>query len=117
MKFLIDAQLPRRLGRRLAELGHDVLHTLDLPEQNRTADHDLTALAMSDDRIVVTKDRDFVDSFILRRQPPQLLWVTTGNVTNQELLDRFEQQLPQLAAAFAQGSFVELSLRLLIVHE
>jgi predicted nuclease of predicted toxin-antitoxin system len=31
MKFLVDAQLPRRLARFLAEQGHDVLHTRELP--------------------------------------------------------------------------------------
>jgi predicted nuclease of predicted toxin-antitoxin system len=31
MKFLVDAQLPRRLTYRLREAGHDALHTLDLP--------------------------------------------------------------------------------------
>jgi predicted nuclease of predicted toxin-antitoxin system len=30
MKFVVDAQLPRRLARELAAAGHDVMHTLDL---------------------------------------------------------------------------------------
>ncbi|MFL6282520.1 MAG: DUF5615 family PIN-like protein [Pyrinomonadaceae bacterium] len=29
MKFLVDAQLPRRLVRRLREAGHEALHMLD----------------------------------------------------------------------------------------
>ncbi|WP_300970662.1 DUF5615 family PIN-like protein [Thiocapsa sp.] len=33
MRFIVDAQLPRRLARWLNARGHDVLHTLDLPEQ------------------------------------------------------------------------------------
>lgn len=35
MRLLIDAHLPKRLARLLQQLGHDALHTLDLPEQNR----------------------------------------------------------------------------------
>ncbi len=31
MKFLVDAQLPRRLIHRLRESGHEAKHTLDLP--------------------------------------------------------------------------------------
>lgn len=38
MKFLIDAQLPRRLARRLEAAEHDAIHTLDLPAGNRTTD-------------------------------------------------------------------------------
>jgi predicted nuclease of predicted toxin-antitoxin system len=32
MKFIIDAQLPRRLARFLQGLGYDAIHTLDLPQ-------------------------------------------------------------------------------------
>lgn len=38
MKFLIDAQLPRRLVAPLRQAGLDAIHTLDLPDGNRTAD-------------------------------------------------------------------------------
>jgi len=36
MKFLIDAHLPKRLAQLLQRLGHDAIHTLDLPGKNRT---------------------------------------------------------------------------------
>ena len=45
MKFLVDAQLPRRLALWLQQRGHDVIHTLDLAQQNRTPDPFLLALA------------------------------------------------------------------------
>ncbi len=38
MKFLVDAQLPRRLSRSLTALNHDAIHTLDLPRHNLTPD-------------------------------------------------------------------------------
>jgi len=34
VKFLGDAQLPRRLALWLQQRGHDVIHTLDLAQQN-----------------------------------------------------------------------------------
>ena len=55
MKFLIDAQLPRRLARRLGSVGHDAVHTLDLPAGNRTSDAEIIRLANLDERVVVTK--------------------------------------------------------------
>ncbi len=39
MKFLIDAHLPKRLARLLQQLGHDAIHTLDLPEQKHIIFH------------------------------------------------------------------------------
>ena len=38
MKFLVDAQLPRRLADYLRAAGHDAVHTLDLPNANRTTE-------------------------------------------------------------------------------
>jgi predicted nuclease of predicted toxin-antitoxin system len=47
----------------------------------------LQRISMQQERIVVTKDRDFLDSFLLRQQPYKLLLVTTGNIT--KLIGRF----------------------------
>jgi predicted nuclease of predicted toxin-antitoxin system len=33
MKFMVDAQLPRKFVIWLSEAGHDALHTLDLPKK------------------------------------------------------------------------------------
>ena len=52
MKFLIDAQLPKRLANNLTAAGYDTLHTLDLPLGNQTPDEDLAALAAQDQRIL-----------------------------------------------------------------
>jgi predicted nuclease of predicted toxin-antitoxin system len=41
VNFLVDAQLPRRLALRLRDAQHDVLHTLDLPNGNRTTDAEI----------------------------------------------------------------------------
>ncbi|MFN8487087.1 MAG: DUF5615 family PIN-like protein [Caldilineaceae bacterium] len=117
MKWLIDAQPPKRLARLLQERGHDALHTLDLPEQNRTTDVVLNQLALEEERIVVTKDSDFVDSFLLTRRPPQLLLVSTGNISNRELEQLFLANLEQLSAGFALYDYIELSRQHLIFHE
>ncbi len=55
MKFLVDAQLPRRLGHRLRECGHDAAHTLDLLLGNRTSDAEIMRIADTEDRVVITK--------------------------------------------------------------
>src|SRR5436309_2259190 len=100
MKFLVDAQLPRRLVRRLREAGHDALHTLDLPGGNRTSDDAINELSARETCVVVTKDSDFVNSFLLRRQPHKLLLVSTGNVSNAELEALFLSNLEKIAEGF-----------------
>ena len=46
MKFLVDAQLPRKVCSWLSDLGHEAKHTLDLPLKNKTTDHQITEIAV-----------------------------------------------------------------------
>jgi len=47
MKFLIDAQLPRRLAAELKQAGFEATHTLELPDGNRTTDQALMELSIA----------------------------------------------------------------------
>jgi len=69
MKFLIDAQFPRRLATELKQSGFEATHTLELPDSNRTSDRVLINLSISQQAILVTKDSDFVQSFLLKGEP------------------------------------------------
>lgn len=85
MRLLVDAQLPIRLASVLADLGHDVVHTSQLPVGNRTPDVEMVRAADSDARVVVTKNRDFLDSHVLLARPHSLLLVcrrATFRMTN-----------------------------------
>ncbi len=64
MKFLVDAQLPLALASSLRSAGHDALHTSELPHGNRTTDSEINHLSLAEERVVITKDADFADSFL-----------------------------------------------------
>src|SRR5207248_6382230 len=100
MRFLVDAQLPRRLALRLREAGHDALHTLDLPNRNRTSDASINAISAAEQGVVIMKDADFVSSFILHKQPWKLLVIATGNISNQELGQLVVADLPAIVHGF-----------------
>lgn len=116
MKFLIDAQLPQKLSRKLRELGHNSLHTLDLSAGNKTSDNDILLFAIKENRIVVTKDSDFVVSYHLKGPPPKLLLISTGNISNDQLLRLFIVALSTLEATFNTHSFVELGAMTITIH-
>ncbi len=117
MNFLVDAQLPRRVATLLRQAGHDVIHTRDLPDQNRTTDEVINQISIAQQRIVITKDADFVHSHLVRGRPHKLLLISTGNIKNNDLLRLFEQNLGQLAEAFMAHSFVEMGRHHLIIHQ
>lgn len=117
MKFLVDAHLPKRLARFISRGGHDAIHTLELPAQNSSGDDAIIQNAIKQDRIVITKDSDFVDSFLLFRKPPRLLLVSTGNISNDALEELFDDNLSEIVSSFKSYSYVELTVSHVIVHQ
>ena len=116
MKFLVDAHLPLHLAYRLQDAGYDTIHTRDLPLENRTPDGTINQISVDEKRIVITKDADFVNSFMIARIPYKLLLVSTGNIKNSELEPLFLQNIEQIVEAFATYDFIELDRTLIIFH-
>lgn len=116
MKFLVDAQLPRRLTYRLREAGYDAVHTLDLPSANRTFDREINDISEREQRVVITKDADFVSSHLVMGKPYKLLLVSTGNISNVALEALFVPSIPAIVAAFVTHTYVELSRTAMIIH-
>ena len=85
MKFLVDAQLPLGLACVLQSASGDTIDTKDLPRRNATPDSEINWLSIQESRIVITKDRNFIDSFMIQQQPYKLLILTTGNINNNQL--------------------------------
>ena len=117
MKFVVDAQLPHRFCDWLRENGYDAVHTLDLELGNRTPDSEITLIADRDGRIVVTKDDDFVQSFLLRNTPQRLMLVASGNIGNAELERLIIAALPSIMEAFETAHYIEIGKNSLIIHE
>jgi predicted nuclease of predicted toxin-antitoxin system len=116
VKFLVDAQLPVRLARFLKAAGYDTVHTIDLLNKNATPDTEINAISMRDNRIVITKDSDFLNSFLTIKEPYKLLLITTGNISNLELESLFAANLQSLSDLFSNHSYVEMTRDSIIVH-
>jgi predicted nuclease of predicted toxin-antitoxin system len=108
MKFIVDAHLPPALCVLLKAAGHDCLHTLELPNQNRTSDGFLNQLSATAQRVLITKDTDFYHSHLLHGRPWKLLLVRTGNARTRDLKTLFTQHLNEIVVALDSHSLVEL---------
>jgi predicted nuclease of predicted toxin-antitoxin system len=117
MKFLVDAQLPVRLARFLQASGYDTLHTKDLPQQNATLDTQINEISIEQERVVITKDSDFVNSFMTIQKPSKLLLVTTGNIKNSELEQIFASNLSTLVDLLQHHNYIEMNRSEIIVHQ
>ena len=80
MKFIIDAQLPRKLSIFLIEKGFDSIHTLDLPKKNKTTDSEINKISIEQEGILISIDSDFYNSYLQKVEPFKLIFLTTGNI-------------------------------------
>lgn len=115
MKFIVDAQLPRKLAVFLQEKGFDVLHTLDLPNKNATTDQEINELSLKQKRVVISKDIDFYDRFMQKLEPHKLLYISTGNISTKKLLKLFENNLDKIIEEITYYNVVELTHNSLII--
>ncbi|MEZ5978467.1 MAG: DUF5615 family PIN-like protein [Planctomycetota bacterium] len=85
MILWLDAQLSPALAPRLAaELRCDVVAVRDLGLRD-ASDVVIFARARERGAVVVTKDADFVELVRRHGPPPQIVWITIGNSTNEHL--------------------------------
>lgn len=84
---------------------------------HRTPDDEVCRIADEQSRIVVTKDDDFVYSFVVQARPGRLLLVSTGNITNSDLVALFQERFSVIEIAFSDHNFVELTRDSILLHD
>ncbi len=117
MKWIVDAQLPKKLAAYVREQGDDAVHTLDMPNGNATSDEEICIISLREQRIVISKDEDFIQSYFVRQTPYKLLFVCTGNISNEELLRLMKANYSQLQTLFQEHSVIELQQTLVLIRD
>ncbi|MEM8894237.1 MAG: DUF5615 family PIN-like protein [Bacteroidota bacterium] len=97
MKFLCDVHIPIKLSKHIGLLGLYSEHVNNILDKWNTTDDDITTYADQHDLIVVTKDQDFRNSFLLKRTPKKLIKVNLGNISNDVLISIFENQMTTIS--------------------
>ena len=110
MKIWIDAQLPPTLTSWLTNnfaLEATALRDIELLDAK---DIDIFEAARIANAVIMTKDSDFIDLVCRLGTPPQILWLTCGNVTNRNLRRLLTATLPDALERLLQGeAIVEIS--------
>jgi predicted nuclease of predicted toxin-antitoxin system len=105
MIFWLNAQLPPSLAKWLTETFG--VNAVTLQELGLRDAQDIeifnAARANGSGTVIITKDRDFVDLVISLGNPPQILWLTCGNITNKDLQRIFTRAFPDALELFKDG--------------
>ena len=101
MRFVVDAQLPPALARRLEALGHTAEHVADRG-MAAASDKAIRAYAATVGAAIVTKDEDFAIRRVLT-EGPAVVWLRLGNTRRVVLLTHVEAALPAIVGALERG--------------
>jgi len=106
MKFLCDVHISYKLVNHLISLGAEALHVNNILDKWNTTDKDICEYADSNDYIIISKDSDFRDSFFVRGTPRKLLKINLGNISNQEIIAIFTENISAIQNINANPSFL-----------
>jgi predicted nuclease of predicted toxin-antitoxin system len=86
MKFLCDVHISYQVCKYLNSKGVEAIHINSILEKWYTKDDAITKFADENDYIIITKDVDFRNNYILKNSPKKLIRIVLGNVSNQKLI-------------------------------
>lgn len=106
MIIWIDAQLPPTLAGWIVEtFGVTAISLRELGLRD-AKDLEIFEAAIQPNLVIMTKDSDFVDLVCRLGSPPQILWLTCGNVTNRNLRRLLMSTFPDAIAQLQQGEII-----------
>jgi predicted nuclease of predicted toxin-antitoxin system len=110
MKLWLDAQLSPKLCAWLnATFPVEAYALRDLGLCD-SEDQEIFLAAKQAKAVVMTKDIDFMNLLDRYGMPPQIIWITCGNSSNNYLKQILATALPQVLVLLASGEkFVEIS--------
>ena len=101
-KFIIDTQLPPVLAKHIRTKNYNAIHTTYYEKGHLLSDNKITEIAIAENLVIITKDNDFLDNYLLNGSPPKVILLQVGNISNKELIklvdDSFEKIIKYLNA-------------------
>jgi predicted nuclease of predicted toxin-antitoxin system len=102
----LDAQISPRLARWIEEtFTVECLHVRDLGLRN-AEDADIFQKARDAGSVIMTKDQDFVHLVEKNGFPPQVIWVTCGNMPNDRFKTLLQKTFSDAMSLIANGEMI-----------
>jgi predicted nuclease of predicted toxin-antitoxin system len=103
--FLVDAQLPPALARWIGSQGQQAAHVFEIGLAG-SDDGPIWEHAQKNKAVIVSKDEDFVDRWLLSAKPVPLVWIRKGNCSKRALLAWLEPLWPDVLKRLEQGELL-----------
>lgn len=96
MKFLCDVHISFKFARHVNSLGFECIHVNTILDKWFTIDSKIARFSDENDYILITKDFDFKNSFLVNKSPKKLIKINLGNISNERLIEIFNLNLHKI---------------------
>jgi len=93
MNILCDVHISYKICKFLNDKNINAVHVNQILNKSETKNSEICVYADSNDYIVLTKDTDFKNTFLINKTPKKLIKTNLGNISNQELMKILEAHL------------------------
>jgi predicted nuclease of predicted toxin-antitoxin system len=87
MEFLCDVHISIKIAKFIEDLGFKCEHVNRILNKWNTTDDEIISYIDKKDLILITKDQDFRNSFLLNSKPKKLIKVDLGNIKRKAIGD------------------------------
>lgn len=110
MKYIIDENLPPELAIMFRNYDLVAFHINEMKahSKHRVTDDQIRRVSLRNGSVIVTRDDDFVKSFVSRKVPEKLIYLY-GFDRKETLMVRIEEVVSQLEKWIANHDFVEIN--------
>lgn len=106
MRFLCDVHISYKIKKFLLSKDCYCIHINEILEGDRTDDRTIGTYCSRENLILITKDEDFIDSYLLKKSPSKLLKINLGNISTKKLIVLINEALPILENVYSRSHFL-----------
>ena len=93
MKFLCDVHISIKIVKWFQSKKFEATHVNTILKGSSTPDNEIRKYADQNNFIVITKDRDFKNSFFINKSPQKLIKINLGNISNDDLINILDKNI------------------------
>jgi len=105
MKFLLYVHIAFKVRNFLRSKGLEAVHVNEILDKWYTTDSQIGIYADLHGYIVLTKDMDFRNSFLIKRSPGRIVRICLGNISNDDLIRLLNKYWLPLEKIASKGHF------------
>lgn len=115
-KYIVDANFSKKIATLLHSHDLDVIHVADLTQGTKTKDREINLISIRENRIVITRDHDFLDSYFSSPRPYKILFISDFYQKESKIIAYLQDHISEINELFESHGLIELKNGEIIKH-